>query len=60
MADADDGRDTVRDKAEMYLENITDCVCEINGSLADVEGDEAVILRGEGMYLILMNSFPQL
>ena len=57
MANAE--RDSELDKAELYLENITDCVCEIIGSIAD-QGDEAVLLRGEGMYLILMNSFPQL
>ena len=48
MASADDGRDAERDKAELYLENITDCVCEIIGSLPD-KGDDAVTLRGEGI-----------
>ena len=41
MARADDGRDAERDKAELYLENITDCVCEIISSYADKD-DEAV------------------
>ena len=63
MAQADGG-DTERDKAELYLENITDCVCEIISSLADgsadvVGDDEALILRNKGTtfriyYVILL------
>ena len=48
MASADDGRDAERDKAELYLENITDCVCEIISSYADKD-DEAVTIRSEGI-----------
>ena len=59
MAHADGG-DTERDKAELYLENITDCVCEIISSLTDVVGDdETLILRNKGTtfriyYVILL------
>ena len=54
MAQADGG-DTERDKAELYLENITDCVCEIISSFDDGSvdaadgGDEARTLRGRGI-----------
>lgn len=48
MADADEGRDNERDKAEVYLENLIDCICEITASLAD-KGDEALNLRDKGM-----------
>ena len=48
MANADGG-DSERDKAELYLENILDCVCEISSGLAANEDDEALKLRDKGM-----------